>query len=61
MMFNQASEYLKQNAERIMQIWEVRARYEVAASIHQVLGAIVLFYVTAAENVKRVFYSHVKF
>ncbi|MEH2336601.1 magnesium-translocating P-type ATPase [Nostoc sp.] len=26
-----------------------------------VLGAIVLFYVTAAENVKRVFYSHVKF
>ncbi|MEH1946522.1 MAG: magnesium-translocating P-type ATPase [Nostoc sp.] len=26
-----------------------------------VLGAIVLFYVTAAENVKRVFYSYVKF
>ncbi|TAF43777.1 MAG: magnesium-translocating P-type ATPase, partial [Oscillatoriales cyanobacterium] len=26
-----------------------------------VLGAIVLFYVTAAENVKRVFYSRVKF
>jgi P-type Mg2+ transporter len=26
-----------------------------------VLGAIVLFYVAAAENVKRVFYSHVKF
>jgi P-type Mg2+ transporter len=26
-----------------------------------VLGAIVVFYVTAAENVKRVFYSHVKF
>ena len=26
-----------------------------------VLGAIVLFYVTAAENVKRVFYSHIKF
>ncbi|AKG21202.1 magnesium-translocating P-type ATPase [Calothrix sp. 336/3] len=26
-----------------------------------VLGAIVVFYVTAAENVKRVFYNHVKF
>ena len=26
-----------------------------------VLGAIVMFYVTAAENVKRVFYSRVKF
>jgi hypothetical protein len=25
------------------------------------LGAIVVFYVTAAENVKRVFYSRVKF
>jgi hypothetical protein len=35
MMFNQASERLKQNAERIMQMWEVRARDEVAASIHQ--------------------------
>jgi P-type Mg2+ transporter len=26
-----------------------------------VLGAIVLFYVTAAENIKRVFYSRIKF
>ena len=34
-MFNQASERLKQNVERIMQIWEKRARDEVSASMHQ--------------------------
>lgn len=32
-----------------------------AGNVVGYLGAIVLFYVTAAENVKRVFYSHVKF
>jgi signal transduction histidine kinase len=35
MMFNQASDRLKQNAQRIMQIWEKRARDEVSSSIHQ--------------------------
>ncbi|MHC5613045.1 MAG: sensor histidine kinase [Nostoc sp.] len=34
-MFNQTSERLKQNVERIMQRWEKRARDEVAASMHQ--------------------------
>ncbi|MEP0816691.1 MULTISPECIES: sensor histidine kinase KdpD [Trichocoleus] len=34
-MSNQASEQLKQNAPRIMQIWEKRARDEVNASMHQ--------------------------
>ncbi|MHC5673931.1 sensor histidine kinase [Nostoc sp.] len=34
-MFNQTSERLKQNVERIMQTWEKRARDEVAASMHQ--------------------------
>ncbi|MEP0868362.1 HAMP domain-containing histidine kinase [Trichocoleus desertorum AS-A10] len=34
-MSNQASEQLKQNAARIMQIWEKRARDEVSASMHQ--------------------------
>ncbi|WP_199296197.1 sensor histidine kinase KdpD [Trichocoleus sp. FACHB-591] len=34
-MSNQASEQLKQNAPRIMQIWEKRARDEVDASMHQ--------------------------
>ncbi|WP_277927179.1 magnesium-translocating P-type ATPase [Nostoc spongiaeforme] len=33
----------------------------LSLSFMLVLGAIVVFYVTAAENVKRVFYSHVKF
>lgn len=35
MMLNQTSDRLKQNAQRIMQMWEVRARDEVGASIHQ--------------------------
>ncbi|MFE1748265.1 sensor histidine kinase [Coleofasciculus sp. H7-2] len=34
-MSNYASDRLKQNAERIMQLWEVRARDEVSASMHQ--------------------------
>ena len=34
-MSNAASDRLKQNAERIMQIWERRARDEVGASMHQ--------------------------
>src|SRR4028119_1699015 len=33
-MSNAASDHLKQNAERIMQIWEGRARDEVSASMH---------------------------
>ncbi|MEG4006159.1 HAMP domain-containing sensor histidine kinase [Microcoleus sp. Pol11C1] len=34
-MSNQASDRLKQNAEKIMQMWEKRAREEVSASTHQ--------------------------
>ncbi|MHC5776994.1 hypothetical protein [Nostoc sp.] len=34
-MSNQTSKRLKQNAERIMQRWEERARDEVGASMHQ--------------------------
>lgn len=34
-MSNSASDCLKQNAEKIMQMWEVRARNEVSASLHQ--------------------------
>src|SRR4028118_637770 len=34
-MSNAASDHLKQNAERIMQIWEGRARDQVSASMHQ--------------------------
>jgi signal transduction histidine kinase len=34
-MSNAASDRLKQNGERIMQLWEQRARDEVAASMHQ--------------------------
>lgn len=34
-MPNQVSDRLQQNAERIMQMWEVRARDEVSASLHQ--------------------------
>ncbi|MBW4486975.1 MAG: HAMP domain-containing histidine kinase [Trichocoleus desertorum ATA4-8-CV12] len=34
-MSNQASDQLKQNAPRIMQIWEKRARDEVNATMHQ--------------------------
>lgn len=34
-MSNQASDRLKQNAQRIMRLWEERARDEVGASIHQ--------------------------
>lgn len=34
-MSNSASGRLKQNAEKIMQMWEVRARNEVSASLHQ--------------------------
>lgn len=34
-MSNQASDRLKQNAERIMHLWEKRTRSEVGASIHQ--------------------------
>ena len=34
-MSNQASDRLKQNAEKIMQMWEKRARDEVSASTHQ--------------------------
>ncbi|WP_242050326.1 RsbRD N-terminal domain-containing protein, partial [Oculatella sp. FACHB-28] len=34
-MSNQASDRLQQNAERIMQMWEARARNEVSASLHQ--------------------------
>lgn len=34
MMSNQASERLQKNAQKIMQIWEERARDEVAASLH---------------------------
>ncbi|HEY9602513.1 MAG TPA: HAMP domain-containing sensor histidine kinase [Allocoleopsis sp.] len=33
-MSNDASDRLKQNAERIMQMWEERARKEVSASMH---------------------------
>ncbi|MEG5062890.1 HAMP domain-containing sensor histidine kinase [Microcoleus sp. B3-A4] len=34
-MSNEASDRLKQNAEKIMQMWEKRARDEVGASTHQ--------------------------
>lgn len=34
-MPNQVSDRLQQNAERIMQMWEERARNEVSASLHQ--------------------------
>lgn len=34
-MSNQASDRLKQNTQRIMRMWEERARDEVVASIHQ--------------------------
>lgn len=34
-MSNQASDQLKQNARRIMQMWEERARDQVSASVHQ--------------------------
>ncbi|MEG4085156.1 HAMP domain-containing sensor histidine kinase [Microcoleus sp. POL10_C6] len=34
-MSNQASDRLKQNAEKIMRMWEKRAREEVSASTHQ--------------------------
>ena len=34
-MSNPASERLRQNAKRIMQLWEERARNEVSASMHQ--------------------------
>lgn len=34
-MLNQTSEHLQQQAPRIMQMWEERARAEVSASIHQ--------------------------
>ena len=34
-MSNQASDRLKQNAEKIMRMWEKRAREEVGASAHQ--------------------------
>jgi signal transduction histidine kinase len=34
-MPNQTSDRLQQNAERIMQMWETRARNEVSASLHQ--------------------------
>jgi len=34
-MSNQASDCLKQNAEKIMRMWEKRARNEVGASTHQ--------------------------
>ncbi|MEP0892423.1 HAMP domain-containing sensor histidine kinase [Leptolyngbya sp. FACHB-16] len=34
-MLNQASDRLKQNTQRIMRMWEERARDEVGASIHQ--------------------------
>lgn len=34
-MPNQASDRLQQNVERIMQMWETRARTEVSASLHQ--------------------------
>ncbi|MEG4814076.1 HAMP domain-containing sensor histidine kinase [Microcoleus sp. K5-D4] len=34
-MSNQASDHLKQNAEKIMRMWEKRAREEVSASTHQ--------------------------
>jgi hypothetical protein len=34
-MSNQASDRLKQNAEKIMRMWEKRARDEVGASTHQ--------------------------
>lgn len=34
-MSDQVSNCLKQNAQKIMQMWEVRARSEVGASIHQ--------------------------
>ncbi|MEG4853782.1 HAMP domain-containing sensor histidine kinase [Microcoleus sp. B5-D4] len=34
-MSNQASDRLKQNAEKIMRMWEKRARDEVSASTHQ--------------------------
>jgi hypothetical protein len=34
-MINPASTRLKQNAKRIMQLWEERARNEVSASMHQ--------------------------
>jgi hypothetical protein len=35
MMFNQASDRLKQNAQLIMRLWEEQAREQVRASIHQ--------------------------
>jgi hypothetical protein len=35
MMSNSVSDCLKQNVEKIMQRWEVRARNEVSASLHQ--------------------------
>ncbi|UBF29793.1 hypothetical protein K9N68_36825 (plasmid) [Kovacikia minuta CCNUW1] len=35
MVSNSVSERLKQNAQKIMQTWEVRARSEVDASMHQ--------------------------
>ena len=34
-MLNHTSEHLKQNAQRIMRLWEERARDEVSASMHQ--------------------------
>jgi signal transduction histidine kinase len=34
-MSNQASDRLQQNVEKIMQLWETRARDEVGASMHQ--------------------------
>ena len=34
-MSNEASDRLKQNAEKIMRMWEKRARDEVGASTHQ--------------------------
>lgn len=35
MVSNSVSDHLKQNADKIMQMWEVRARNEVSASLHQ--------------------------
>ncbi|MEB3335904.1 MAG: hypothetical protein VKJ46_00455 [Leptolyngbyaceae bacterium] len=34
-MSSQVSDRLQQHASRIMQLWEVRARNEVGASMHQ--------------------------
>lgn len=34
-MSNQVPDRLQQNAEKIMQMWEIRARQEVSASLHQ--------------------------